>query len=240
MIQKPTKELTLIVYNTPKPPRYLKINKRLLKLLIFAIPFLLIVSLLFSLTTTVYMKRKLENARSQEPAIITSLRTEKDQLSSQVESLKRVNANLTKKISAGSTSAPASALALFSTPVGYEDFTEKEMAKLENMSANFRQNKVEFRFDLLNNLEGDEKLSGYISIVQFADNHMSFHPHHTITVENNRLDFSKGESFVVSRFRPVIAEFEKPNSLAVWYKVFIFSRSGDLISYKVAGPYQVN
>ena len=98
------------------------------------------------------MKSKLENARSQEPAIITSLRTEKDQLSSQVESLKRVNANLTKKISAGSTSAPASALALFSTPVGYEDFTEKEMAKLDNMSANFRQNKVEFRFDLLNNL----------------------------------------------------------------------------------------
>ena len=104
----------------------------------------------------------------------------------------------------------------------------------------FKQQKVEFRFDLLNNLDNDEKLSGYISIVQFSENTMSFHPQRSLSLENNRLDFSKGESFVVSRFRPVIAEFDKPNGLSVWYKIFIFSRSGNLISYKVAGPYQVN
>ena len=186
------------------------------------------------------MKRKLEQAKSKEPKIITSLRKEKTTLESQLAQLKATNAELTNKISQGSTSAPASALALFSTPVGYEDLTDQEKAKLENMSANFKQQKVEFRFDLLNNLDNDEKLSGYISIVQFSENTMSFHPQRSLSLENNRLDFSKGESFVVSRFRPVIAEFDKPNGLSVWYKIFIFSRSGNLISYKVAGPYQVN
>ncbi|MBC76529.1 MAG: hypothetical protein CME64_10995 [Halobacteriovoraceae bacterium] len=240
MIQKPSKELTLIVYNTPKPPKYIKLNKGLLKLLVFAIPFLLIVSLLFSFTTSVVMKRKLEQAKSKEPRIITSLKEDKAKLESELAQLKAVNTELTNKISQGSSSAPASALALFSTPVGYEDVTELEKAKLENMSANFKQKKAEFRFDLLNNLDNDEKLAGYISIVQFSDNQMSFHPQRSLSLENNKLDFSKGESFVVSRFRPVIAEFEKPSGLSVWYKVFIFSRSGDLISYKVAGPYQVN
>lgn len=240
MIQDPSKELTLIVYNTPKPPRYLKINKKLLRLLIFAVPFLLILSLLFSLTTSVYMKRKLETVRSKEPAIISSLRQDKRQLMSQIERLKETNRDLTTKISAGSQASPASALALLSTPIGYQDLTEQEMAKLENMSANFKQDKAEFRFDLLNNLENDEKLSGYITIVQYAENEMQVYPKYELSIENNKLDFSKGESFVVSRFRPVIAEFEKPDSLSVWYKVFIFSRSGNLLSHKVAGPYQVN
>lgn len=240
MIQDPSKDLTLIVYNTPKPPRYLKINKKLLRLLLFLVPFLLIIALLSSLASSVYMKKKLETARSQEPEIILGLRQEKSELASKLTAMEKVNANLTKKISQGSDSSPASALALFSTPIGYEDMTEKEMAKLENMSANFKQDKIEFRFDLLNNLDNDEKLAGYITIVQYAGNTLQIYPDYDLSIENNRLDFSKGESFVVSRFRPVIAEFRKPQALTVWYKVYIFGRSGNLMNFKVAGPYQVN
>ena len=240
MIHDPSKDLTLIVYNTPKPPRYLKINKRLLRLLLFAIPMLLIVSLLFSLSTSVYMKKTLDTARSQEPVIIASLKNDKAELAKQVVTLSALNKNLTKKISAGSAQTPASALALFVTPLGYQDFTEKEMVKLESMSANFKKDKVEFRFDLLNNLDNDEKLAGYITIVQFAGNAMEYYPAYDLSLENNRLDYSQGESFVVSRFRPVIAEFSKPSSLTAWYKIFIFDRSGNLLNYKVAGPYQIN
>ena len=208
--------------------------------MLFTVPLLLIVSLLFSLSTSLYMKKKLETARSQEPAIISSLKANNSELEAQVSALKKVNQELTQKISAGSETTPASALALFATPIGYQDMTEKEMAKLENMSANFKQDKIEFRFDLLNNLEGDEKLAGYITIVQFAGNQMEFYPEYDLSIESNKLDFSKGESFVVSRFRPVIAEFKKPGALTVWYKVFIFDRSGNLMNFKVAGPYQVN
>lgn len=240
MIQDPSKDISLIVYNTPKPPRYLKINKRLLKLLMLIVPLLLIVALFFSLSSSLYMKGKLEVARSKEPAIIASLKDEKKELESQVASLQKVNQTLTQKISQGSQTAPASALALFATPIGYKDLTDKEMAKLENMSANFKQDKIEFRFDLLNNLDSEERLAGYISIIQYSENSLEIYPKYDLTIEENKLDFAKGESFVVSRFRPVIAEFNKPRSLSVWYKVFIFSRSGNLVDFKIAGPYQVN
>lgn len=240
MIQDPAKDLTLIVYNTPKPPRYLKINKRLLKVLLFTVPLLLIVALLFSLSTSLYMKKRLDTARSQEPAIITSLRQEKLALNEQLIALKKTNSELTRKISAGSETVVASTLDLFATPLGYQDKTEQEMAKLENMSANFKKNKIEFRFDLLNNLNNDEKLAGFITIAQFAGNNLQIYPAYDLSIEENKLNFAKGESFVVSRFRPVIAEFDKPASLSVWYKVFIFDRSGNLMNYKIAGPYQVN
>lgn len=240
MIQQPSKDITLIVYNTPRPPRYLKINKKLLRLLLFLAPLLLVVSLLFSLSTSLYMKNKLEAARSQEPAIITALKEKNGELARKAAALEEVNKELTRKVSAGSEQAPASALALFATPLGYQDFTEKEMAKLESMSANFKKDKIEFRFDLLNNLDTDERLAGYITVVQHAGNDLEFYPSYDLSLENNRLDYSQGESFVVSRFRPVIAEFEKPDALTVWYKVYIFDRSGNLLNYKLAGPYQVN
>lgn len=51
MIQDPSKELTLIVYNTPKPPKYIKLNKGLIKVLIFIIPLIIIVSIGSSLVS---------------------------------------------------------------------------------------------------------------------------------------------------------------------------------------------
>lgn len=239
-MQKPSKDLTLIVYNTPHPPRYLKVNKQLIRFLMFAIPILLTLSLLFSFASSIYMKSKLETARSQEPEIILGLRNDKAALQEQVSSLQTDVANLTEKISLGVGTTASSSLGLFSIPLGYKDITDSDMVKLENMSVNFKQNKIEFRFDLLNNLETDERLAGFIHIIQQSGGEMQFYPDQQFTTEKNRLEFAKGENFVVSRFRPVIAEFSKPQSLNVWYKIFIFNRSGDLINYKIAGPYQVN
>jgi hypothetical protein len=99
---------------------------------------------------------------------------------------------------------------------------------------------MELRFDILNNLESGEKLAGYITIVQISENRLQIYPQYEITIENNRLDYSRGESFTVSRFRPVVAPFGKPQGLNAWYKIYVFSRTGNLLSYKVAGPYQVN
>ena len=99
MIQDPSNDLTFIVYNTPKPPKYIKINKKLMKILIFIIPVITIFSIGFSVITSFYMKRKLEKARSQEPEIILSLKNEKEELQSEIKILQESNQILTKKIS---------------------------------------------------------------------------------------------------------------------------------------------
>lgn len=240
MIHKPTDDFTLIIYNSPKPPRFIKINKKLINLLVISIPILLVLSLFFSLSSSVYMKTKLENVKSKEPKIIASLKTERDELRSELKRLESNVKELTTKISMGSSNLASATLDLFATPLGYTDETDLSKVKLENISTNIKDNDLEFRFDLLNNLENGEKLAGYVTIIQFSENQMQVYPNYELTIENNRLIYSKGESFTVSRFRPVIAPFKKPDGLNAWYKIFIFSRTGNLMAYKEAGPYQVN
>jgi hypothetical protein len=242
MIQDPSKELTLIVYNTPKPPKYIKLNKGLIKVLIFTIPLIVIVSIGSSLISSVYMKRKLENVRSKEPEIILQLKKEKEELAQEVKALKSTNITLTQKISAGGkgTVSPLNLMAMFTTPLGFEDRRGDNLAKLENINSDQVNKNILFKFDLINNKQDTSKLSGYVTIVQYHTDGISYYPSYELSVESPRLEYSQGESFTVSRFRPVIAEFAKPNGNNVWYKIFIFSRTGNLLAYKKAGPFQLN
>lgn len=241
MIQDPSKDLTLIVYNTPKPPKYIKLNKSLIKVLIFLIPVIIVISIASSLFSSVYMKRKLENVRSKEPEIILQLRQEKQDLASEIEILNQTNTTLTEKISTGATNAasPLNIMALFTTPLGFEDKRSDELANLENMNNDTVNNNILFKFDLINNKQDSSKLSGYVNIIQYHAKGLTFYPAYELTIDSPRLEYSKGESFTVSRFRPVIAEFPKPRGSAVWYKIFIFSRTGNLLAYKKAGPFQL-
>jgi hypothetical protein len=244
MIQDPSKELTLVVYDSPKPPKYLKINKVIIRVLIFLIPVVIILSVAFSLFTSVYLKQKLEMAKSQEPEIILKLREVVSTSENEIEALNKTNSQLIQKISTGQATATSDEMGnlfnLFSIPLGFEDNRPKENAKLENMSNDILKDKMLFKFDILNNQAGDEKLAGFISIVQYHKDGLSFYPNYDLSLENPNLIFSKGESFVVSRFRPVIAEFKKPKGSVVWYKVYIFSQTGNLIAFKKAGPFTLD
>lgn len=242
MIQDPSKDLTLIVYNAPHPPKYVKLNKSLIKILIFTIPVIIIISIASSLISSVYMKRKLESVRSKEPEIILSLRDEQKELLSEIKLLKVTNTTLTKKISTGgdiASASPLSIMALFTTPLGFEDKRSEVLAKLENMNNDQINDNILFKFDILNNKSDGERLSGYISIIQYHSDGITFYPSYDLTVDTPRLEYSKGESFTVARFRPVIAEFPKPKGTNVWYKIYIYSRTGNLIAYKRAGPFQL-
>jgi hypothetical protein len=235
MIQDPSKEVTLIIYDTPKPPKYIKINKILMKSLIFFIPLIVIISIGFSMLTSVYMKQKLEQARSQEPEIILNLRAENKKLLTKTATLEKTKVELITKISSGGANSAnpeiQNLVNLFSIPIGFEDKRNFLQAKLENMSNDNLSDKVLFKFDILNNKTDKSKLAGFISIVQYHKDGISFYPNYNLSPENPNLIFSKGESFVVSRFRPVVAEFPKPKGSVVWYKIFIFSHTGNLIAF---------
>jgi hypothetical protein len=236
MIQDPSKEVTLIIYDTPKPPKYIKINKILMRSLIFFIPLIVIMSIGFSMFTSVYMKTKLEEARSQEPEIIQNLRVQNSKLTSQVDLLQATKVELISKISTGgsdNTSTEIQTLVnLFLIPLGFEDKRDEIQAKLENINNDNLSGKVLFKFDILNNKKDKSKLSGHISILQYHKDGVSFYPNYNLSPDKPNLIFSKGESFVVSKFRPVVAEFSKPKGSVVWYKIFIFSHTGNLLAFK--------
>ena len=77
MIQDQSKELTLIVYNSPKPPRYLKLNKKLIRTLSVVIPLLTIFLLSIAFLYSMFLKNKLNDLRAKEPKVIQDLRKTK-------------------------------------------------------------------------------------------------------------------------------------------------------------------
>jgi hypothetical protein len=241
MIQDQSKDITLIVYNTPKPPKYIKLNKKLINILIFFIPVIVIISVASSLISSAYLKRKLEQVKSQEPELIVKYKKEIAELNQEIKSLKSTNISLTEKISSGGkeSTSPLHVMALFTTPLGFEDKRAEDQAKIENMNIDVVNEKVHFRFDLINNFQETSKLSGYVTVVQYHNDGLNVFPAYALTVDSPNFEYSKGESFTVSRFRPVITEFIKPKSNVVWYKVYLFSRTGNLLAYKTAGPFTI-
>lgn len=243
MIQEPSKDLTLIVYNTPKPPKYIQINKGMLKTLLFTIPALIVLSIAFSLFTSFFMKRKLEAVKSKEPQIIYDLKEQNAKLAASIEKLEQSNQELSVKIAQGSQAVgtASSLLAMIKTPLGFEDVRESKLARVENYSHQTLNNKAIFKFDLINNMPNDDRLSGYITVLQFHSYGVNFYPNLSLNSESQQIQYNKGESFTVSRFRPVIAEFPLPsNSANVWYKVFIFSREGNLLTITSTKEYPLN
>lgn len=239
MIQEPSKDLTLVIYNTPKPPKYIKINKGLIRYLTFIIPFVLFFSIAFSVFTSVYSKKKLEEVKSKEPEKILLLESEKTKLKDQIFALEQTAEDLTQKVARGATTTDVS-LSLFSQPLGYENLLSKEFAKIENMTFQENDGKIIFKFDLLNNTPESDRLSGYIAIALYSEAGISFYPQMAFIDDALVLDYSSGESFVISKFRPVIAEFSKTtNQKTARFKIFIFSRTGNLLSFAMTEKYNL-
>lgn len=239
MIQEPSKNLTFVVYDTPKPPKYIKINKMVVRSLTVILPLVLFTSIALSIITSVYSKRKLEEAKNKEPEMIMSLEQEKLKLKDQIFALEQTNEDLTAKVAQGSTTSD-SALALFSQPLGYENLQAKDLAKIENISIQESNNKLLFKFDLLNNFSETERLAGYVTVIQYHEQGISFYPSVNFIDDALLLDYSSGESFVISKFRPVIAEFNKiSGQQSARFKIFVFSRTGNLISFATTEKFSI-
>jgi hypothetical protein len=240
MIQDPSKDLTLIVYNTPKPPKYLKVNKKLITTIILVIPVLIISSISVSFLYSMVLKKQVVELKSSEPKIILGLKENKVLLESELDKLQKENALLTKKLSIGSVEDTASNnLDLFIKPLGINVLRSKELVKLEGLDVNTISNDISLTFNLANNSENNSKISGYLSIIMYQGNLIQYYPNYELGDKNLRLEFSKGETFSFSRFRPTEARFKKLSKQSARFKIYIFSRAGDLVSFSQVGPFNI-
>jgi len=239
MIQDPSKDLTLIVYNTPKPPKYLKVNKTLIKTLFILIPFMVITSITFSFFYSMVLKNKIISLKSEVPKEILDLKKSNTLLATQLADIQKTNKNLVSKLSKGSGAETSlSSMGLFTAPLGLQDLRSKELVLIKDVKIETGK-KIKINFNLENNSSGQEKLSGYINVIQYQGNLIQFYPAYELSQRNLRLEYTQGESFGFSRFRPTSAEFQKLSKLSTRYKIFIFSRTGDLLAFKQLGPYNI-
>jgi len=239
MIQDPSKDLTLIVYNTPKPPRYLKVNKNLIRTLFIIIPFMVITSITFSFFYSMLLKNKIVSLKSEVPKEIQELKAKNLLLTTELTNLEKTNKNLVGKLSKGSGAETSlSSMGLFTTPLGLQDLRNKELILIKDAKVEAGKT-IKLNFSLENNSPGQEKLSGYINVIQYQGNMIQYFPDYELSQRNLRLEYTQGESFGFSRFRPTMAEFTKHSNLSTRYKIFIFSRTGDLIAFKQLGPFNI-
>jgi len=239
VIQNPSKDLTVIVYNTPKPPKYLKINKKLIKTLFVLIPIMVITSITFSFFYSMLLKNKIVSLKSEVPKEIQILKKKNLLLTTELTNIEKTNKSLVAKLSKGSASETSlSSMGLFTTPLGLQDLRSKELILIKDVKIDV-SNKIKLNFSLENNSPGQEKLSGYISVIQYQGNMIQYFPNYELSQRNLRLEYTQGESFGFSRFRPTTVDFKKVSKLSTRYKIFIFSRTGDLMAFKQLGPFNI-
>lgn len=239
MIQNPSKDVTLIVYDTPKPPKYYKLNKNFIKTLLIVIPLIILTSISFSLLYSIFLKNKITALVSSEPRRIIELKGQLALQKSDIDNLKKTNTLITEKLSKGSGGETSvSALGLFTVPIGIQDLRSKELIKVEDAVVK-TDKEIKLSFNLANNSPNNEKLSGYLQVIQYQGNIIQYFPSTELPQKNLRLEYSNGESFGFTRFRPTVATFTKVTNRSAKYKIYIFSRTGDLLAYRQLGPFNV-
>ena len=242
MIQDPSKELTIIVYDTPAPPKYLKINKKLIRLILSLTPILIMLLISGSFAYSFYLKKQVSALKSLEPKVKLKLATQKETYEKRISALTRTNQDLTQKLSRGATVADdtASLLSLFTVPLATKDLRSNDLISIEEIKLTTDSNQVKLTFNLVkNNAPEGEKLTGYMTVVQFQGNILQFYPANELNEKNLKLEYASGEYYSFSNLRPSTTTFSKISSKSSRFKIFLFSRTGDLILYQQIGPFNV-
>jgi hypothetical protein len=236
MSTKSSKKLSFLLYDEKKGPVFVKTDKGLLKFTLYALPVVTLVALIVVLAGSVYFKQIAEMARRKEPAIIKDLKAKNAKLATQLTQVTQLNNEFEKKLSSTSTKgAGFPTLSLFRSIPGQEDLSTTPMLGFETANFELEDNKVNVKFDIINQTTDGRKLSGYIHIHMATPNKMSFYPQNEIASEDMLLSYNQGESFAFSRLRHVNASFDLTGykSTKALFKVLIFSRTGDILLKKL-------
>ncbi len=237
MLQNNQEELTLLIYDNPKPPKCLKFNKKTLKWFMFFLPLLVTFSLLITAYVLANFKKlRLENELKQ-PQIITELKTEISDLEKKINLQNDEVKSLVDKISKGSVSTNEENVSLINLPLGYNNFLSKKITNIKEVKHSVTPSGTKIEFNIVNQLN-EKKLSGYVFVIRITKNSFEVFPETDLDVDDFLLNYNKGESFTTYRFRPVEAKFSPIKSELYTYKIIIFSKLGDLIYKQNFGPYK--
>lgn len=234
MNTKSSKKLSFLLYDEKKGPIYVTTDKGLLKFTLYTLPILIIIALIIIILGSVYFKEIREMARRKEPAIIKELKSDNLALTQKIEELKKDNMAFEQKLAKGVGDSKSLVLSLFKPVAGQEDLSITPMLRIEKLNISSENGKAKVNFEIHNQTKDNTKLFGYIHIHMSSANQIKFYPQKDIAPEDMLVTYNQGESFAVSRLRPVNAEFDVKDfdSPKALFKILIFSRTGDILLKK--------
>lgn len=195
--------------------------------MITVIPIITLITSVIVAVGIIYFKEIKTQVRQKEPAIIAELKNKNDEQTIIMKQQNSLIKELQQKIAKVD---PAMQTGLLPTDKKPAKTAAKKLFTIDNIQLTPSKEAIALKFDLMNITPNNRRLSGYISIVMKSNSSIHFYPPNSIAKETVKIDFTKGESFTSSRFRPVEAIFPvHKDADHVLFRVYIFSRSGDIV-----------
>ena len=222
-------KFSVLFYEDKNLPRYLQIGPRPLRFLIFGLPLIT----MFALAIAVVMGHQLYQSKhatqGTENRTILQLRQEVEQAQkAQAQALGEVQA-LQERLNQEGTGDELTSSALIHPVKGQQDLTKQKLITLENIKVTAEERGVKIDFVMAKTDQGEKTLAGHIIIVLQQGNQLHFYPANILN-KQMQINYNSGETFSFGRLRPVNAVFAPaPDVRNSRFKIFIFSRNGDLI-----------
>lgn len=236
-------EVSVVIYDAPKPPRYIKFNKSFLNWMLYGVP--LAIGLLICAAIIVLImpsgKTTFTTPRLDIPSPMSSGDSELTEAQNRVKELEKENQAIQAKLALmPSDTSSDMYFGQILRPYGTQNLIDKGMLQLEQIDFSYDSQKSVLKFQLINP-HPETKISGHIIVFQYSATETKIYPGVLQNSAMNGVKFSQGESFAVSRLRPTVAEF---TGLAISNKVkfviYIFNREGDLLIKHVTNDFVMN
>ncbi len=243
-LEEKSNEVSIVIYDAPRPPRYLKFNKSFLSWMFYGVPLIIGVGIIISAllvlgpkTGTVSIKAPtLELPSSSENSDSQKINENQER----IKELEVENTNLQNKLSNTPVEGNDIYFGQILHPYGSQNLTDKGILQLDQIEFVQDAQKTGIKFQLINP-HPEHRISGHIIVFQYSATESKVYPGILQNSVMEGIKFSQGESFAVSRLRPTISEFSGLSaSPKVKYVIYIFNREGDLLIKYVTPEFEIN
>lgn len=241
MIEKEQKDLHFILHDSPEPPRLLVVSKRTLKGFTVFLPLLISLILLILLTFAWFhspsMTKDLRDINLPSLPQLSKEERKIQELQEELQELQVTNQTITQKLSTSGATETELWLGPIKRPYAIQDLTAKKMLQLDELILDTDVNRQTLKFNLVNTGPESQRVTGHIFVLQIHKAGLGIYPQPKAESLIQGIRFDEGESFAVSRLRPVEASFNPIKDSR--FVVVIFNREGDLlVKQELEGPFK--
>jgi hypothetical protein len=240
-IQQSGQEVSIVIYDSPLPPRYFKFSKKFIKTLFVVAPVSLGILLLGLLLIGLGSRLK-ETPRPTLPSVLNDEETKVQSLESEIKSLQASNQELQQKLSTQGTTANVQDepfLMGIKKPYGMQNLISEKKVTLDQFELVKNQNNTILKFQIISS-NPETKVAGHVLVFMLSESGLMAYPVEANNSIAGGAKFSMGEPFSVSRLRPTNAEFlHRVSGDSVKFFIYIFSREGDLLLIQETESYKV-
>lgn len=231
MIQNKSTHIEIILNDHPEPVRLIRISKKRLRRFFLITPVLL-VGLFLALAATIWWRGSSMPMSLDLPDLPSTDETQLKELQAQLVEMENSNKALQEKMTASLTGEIDVWIGPVKKPYALQDLRLKKLLRTESIVLEDNAGRRVLKFNLINNGTDADRVYGHVFVFQIDSRGQSAYPAMTNQEWIEGIRFNKGESFAVSRLRPVEANFPPADNDAR-FLIVIFNREGDLILRQV-------